>query len=267
MVDSGIAIEDLVALIADPGVEPALDEGALRIAAVATGIDVDGWLARLDDLALAAERAGGSSPADLARVLFVEWGIAGNTADYDDPRNSFLPDVVERRLGLPISLSVLMVELGRRIGIGVHPVGMPAHFVVGVDGAAPTATFVDPFHAGAVLERGALRARFAELTGGGVPFADEFLDRTTNRAVLLRMLTNLQQSYARRRDPAVRWVVTARLAFPELPAAERERGAELLATVGDFRGAARVLDELAGSDPDARSRLARRAGAHRARTN
>src|SRR4029079_15079067 len=125
-----------------------LDEGALLIAAVGTGADVDAGLARLDELAADA-RVAPPSGVGLAQHLFVDRGFAGNTLDYADPRNSFLPDVIDRRLGIPISLSVLMIEVGRRIGVALHGVGMPGHFLVGVD--APAGGFVDPFHAGATL--------------------------------------------------------------------------------------------------------------------
>ena len=121
--------------MADPEHQPPLDEAALLIAAIGTGADVEAGLARLDELAGAALAfPDAQTPGGLARVLFVDWAFAGNVDDYGDPRNSFLPDVIDRRLGLPITLSVLMIEVGRRIGVHLHGVGMPGHFLVGVDG-------------------------------------------------------------------------------------------------------------------------------------
>ncbi len=261
------AAERFRALVASVDEEPPLDEGALLIAATATGIDVDMWLTRLDELAAAAlafEYC--RTPAGLARVLFVDWAFAGNTADYDDPRNSFLPEVIDRRLGLPIALSVLMIEVGRRIGVGLHGVGMPGHFLVGVTGAPDE--FVDPFHAGATLDRAGCRARFVAMYGTQARFAEHFLDPTGSRLILLRMITNLQHAYARRRSPEARLAARLRLAFPEIPPEERERTAEVLASVGATADAAAVLDGLvAGGEGADRDRWARLATAYRSQSN
>jgi regulator of sirC expression with transglutaminase-like and TPR domain len=255
-------------LVADPASDPPLDEGAALIAAVGTGADVGATLARLDDLAAGAlafpdaRTAGG-----LAHVLFVDWAFAGNTADYGDPRNSFLPDVIDRRLGLPITLAVLMIEVGRRIGVGLTGVGMPGHFLVGV--ADDSESWVDPFHAGALLDRASCRARFVAVHGPGATFRDEFLAPTSSRLILLRMLANLQQTYAARRSADARWVARLRLAFPELPTAERRQSADVLASVGAFDEAAAVIDDLLADAPDdaARDALGRQALGYRARSN
>ena len=262
--DAAARFRSLVAAVDN---DPPLDEGALLIAATATGADVELGLARLDDLAAAALAFEDSrTPAGLARVLFVDWAFAGNTADYDDPRNSFLPDVIDRRLGLPIALSVLMIEVGRRIGVGLHGVGMPGHFLVGVD--ADPDEFIDPFHAGAALDRTGCRARFMAMYGSQAQFGEQYLEPTSSRLILLRMVTNLQHAYARRRSPNARWAAGLRLAFPEIPPEERERTADVLASVGATADAAAVLDELAahGSGSD-RDRWARQATAYRSQSN
>lgn len=253
-------------LVADPTADPPLDEGALLIAAVATGSDVDAGLARLDELAADA-RSALHDGAGLAQHLFVDRGFAGNTRDYGDPRNSFLPDVIDRRLGIPISLSVLMIEVARRIGIALHGVGMPGHFLVGVD-AAPD-VFFDPFHAGSALDVDGARALFARLQGSAAGFRAEFLAPTPTRQILLRMLANLQQTYVTRRAADARWVAQLRLAFPELSGAERSQAADVLASVGAFDEAAAVLDELlpGAADADARDAIGRRALAFRSRSN
>jgi Uncharacterized conserved protein len=265
------AAERFRVLVAAIESEPPLDEGALLIAATANGSDVDAGLARLDDFAGAAlafpeaRTAGG-----LARVLFVEWGFAGNINDYGDPRNSFLPEVMDRRLGLPITLSVFMIEVGRRIGVGLHGVGMPGHFLVGVgEGAGQTAEeFVDPFNSGAVVDRERCRMRFVAQFGPQAQFDAAMLRPTPSRLILLRMLTNLQQTCAARRSPDARWAANLRLAFPELPAEERQRTAEVLASVGAFDDAAIVLDGLAAAAPaETSDGLARQAVAYRARSN
>jgi regulator of sirC expression with transglutaminase-like and TPR domain len=253
-------------LVADPVADPPLDEGALLIAAVATGSDVDAGLARLDELASDASDAVRDAAA-LARHLFVDRGFAGNTLDYADPRNSFLPDVIDRRLGIPISLSVLMIEVARRIGVALHGVGMPGHFLVGVE-ATPD-VFFDPFHAGGALDTDGVRALFTRVHGPGAAFHDEFLAPTSARQILLRMLANLQQTYVARRAADARWVAQLRLAFPELSVAERAQAAEVLASVGAFDEAAAVLDALlpGAADADARDALGRRALAYRSRSN
>jgi regulator of sirC expression with transglutaminase-like and TPR domain len=253
-------------LVADPTADPPLDEGALLIAAVATGHDLDAGLARLDELASDASTAP-QDAAGLARYLFVERGFAGNTLDYGDPRNSFLPDVIDRRLGIPISLSILMIEVGRRIGVGLHGVGMPGHFLVGVDATADG--FVDPFQAGAALDAEGARAVFARLQGPGAPFHDRFLAPTPARQILLRMLANLQQTYLDRRAADARWVAQLRLSFPELPVVERGLAADVLASVGAFDEAAAVLDGLLADavDTGTRDSLGRRALDYRSRSN
>jgi regulator of sirC expression with transglutaminase-like and TPR domain len=255
-------------LVADPAVDPPLDEGAALVAAVGTGADVAPTLDRLDDLAAAAiafpdaRTAGG-----LAHVLFVDWAFAGNAADYGDPRNSFLPDVLDRRLGIPITLSIVMIEVGRRIGVELFGVGMPGHFLVGVAGEPDE--FVDPFHAGAVLDRSGCRERFAALHGADAPFLDDYLAPTGSRPILLRVLANLQQTYVARRSAEARWVARLRLAFPELAVTERRQAADVLASVGAFDEAAEVLDAMRSdaADDATRDALGRRAIGYRARSN
>jgi regulator of sirC expression with transglutaminase-like and TPR domain len=265
MVDSGIGTEEFVALVGDRDHDPPLDEGALLIASIGTGIDVESWLHRLDDLAGEALAAAAvPDPAGLAQVLFVDWGFVGDTVDYGDPRNSFLSEVIDRRRGMPITLSVLMIEVGRRIGLHLDPVGMPGHFIVGSGGEQ----FFDPFHAGVRLDRAGAIARFRDQHGPAVPFHDHYLAPISNRMVLLRILTNLSQSYQARRSAALRWVARLQLAFPELPAAARADIGEALASVGAFGDAAAVFDRLAsdatGTTADD---LRGRAQALRARSN
>lgn len=254
-------------MIADPASDPPLDEGAWLIASVAGYSDVDEGLARLDEMAGAALAfPEARSPAGLAKVLFVDWAYRGNAADYGDPRNSFLPEVIDRRLGLPITLSVLMMEVGRRIGVAVHGVGMPGHFVVGVEGEPDQ--FIDPFHAGVVLDREGCRQRLTDQYGPQMQFDDRFLAPTPARSILLRMLTNLAHTYAQRRSPDARWVTQLRLAFPELSSDERRAGADVLASVGAFSDAAAVLTRLAEeASADAAEVLVRQATAFRARSN
>jgi regulator of sirC expression with transglutaminase-like and TPR domain len=214
--------ERFAAVVQQPDDEIALDEAAFLIAAHDHPVDVDSGLRDLD--ALAAEIGAVDAPA-LAHALFVTRGFAGNTVDYGDPRNSYLDVVLDRHLGLPITLSVLMIEVGRRLGLELRGVGMPGHFLVGV---ATNGSFIDPFHQGASLTTDDARALY-ERTHPGAAFADAYLDPVGPRVVLARMLANLVHSFGTRAPLAAVWALKLRLAIPDLPAHEREDGEQLLA--------------------------------------
>jgi regulator of sirC expression with transglutaminase-like and TPR domain len=252
-------------LLSLPESDIPLDEAAFVIAAHAhEAVDPDAWLVRLDELA--GRCAGARGVADLSRQLFVDLGFAGNTADYTDPRNSLLDDVIDRRLGIPISLSILMVEVGRRVGVPLHGVGMPGHFLVGA--ADEPGTFVDPFHGGQVLDAAGCREIFTALAGPEAPFADAYLAPTGTRSVLLRVLNNLQRSYLERGAVDAVWVARLRLRFDELPAQDRRQTAALLGSLGRFAEAASELDQLADHfDGPAATAVASEARALRAREN
>src|SRR5690606_3412900 len=123
----------------------------------------------------------------LGRHLVEGCGFTGNTRDYYDPRNSYLDVVLARRTGIPITLALVTVEVGRRLGLAVAGVGMPGHFLVR---AVDQPAFLDPFHGSAVLDERDVRDLFARLFRGGRPFSPRFLDPVGPRAVLSRMLTN-----------------------------------------------------------------------------
>jgi regulator of sirC expression with transglutaminase-like and TPR domain len=252
-------------LLSLPEADLPLDEAAFLIAAHAhPPLDVDGWLVRIDELAQRCRHA--RSAATLGESLFVTEGFAGNTEHYTDPRNSLLDDVIDRRLGIPITLSILMVEVGRRIGVPLHGVGMPGHFLVGA-GNEP-GTFVDPFHGGRVLDEAGCRELFSAVSGTGAPFADAYLAPTGTRAILLRVLNNLQRSYLERGAVDAVWVARLRLRFAELPDRDRRQTAALLGSLGRFGEAAGELDALAAAlDEPAAAAVAGEARALRAREN
>ena len=105
-----------------------LDEAALVIAAVADpNLDVPAQLSRLDDV---AAQIGTADTERVCRWLFETLHLKGDHQSYDDPRNSYLHQILDRRLGIPISLSVLLIEIGRRCGVNLEGVGMPGHFLV-----------------------------------------------------------------------------------------------------------------------------------------
>lgn len=173
-----------------------LDEASLVMSAVLQpGLDEVEWLAALD---LIAGDCPTATPEGVSRYLFDEMGFAGNKDAYYDWRNSCLDHVIETRTGIPISLSILMIEVGRRVGVKLVGVGMPAHFLV--RSADDDTTFFDPFNGGRQLDRDDARALFETITRGQAPWSDSHLDPTPNRAIVIRMLNNLKSVFARRSD-------------------------------------------------------------------
>jgi regulator of sirC expression with transglutaminase-like and TPR domain len=203
-----------------------LDEAALLIAACAKpGLDVAEGLARLDDLA-----AGVRAPTldGLVDHLFHRLGFTGDDDDYYDPRNSFLDDVMERRRGLPITLSLLTMEVGRRIGVPLWGVGMPGHFLMR-DKVDPR-VFVDPFHGGQQLDERGCRRLYLAMRGPEAAWDASFLDPVERRSMVARMLANLKGVYAQVGDEdALAWVLRLRLAIPGMPDDEHLELARLLA--------------------------------------
>jgi regulator of sirC expression with transglutaminase-like and TPR domain len=197
----------------------ALDVAALCIAAHAhPGLDIDATRAQLDRLAASFP----DPNFDGLRVhLFATEGFRGNVENYADPANSFLDSVLERRLGIPITLSVLMMEVGRRRGVSVRGVGMPGHFLV-KDGSRDD-TWCDPFHGGARLDAGDCRRLFHRVHGSVRPFHPTFLAPTPPRSIVARMLTNLEHGPLAADPAQLAWICRLHLAIPELASDERVR--------------------------------------------
>jgi regulator of sirC expression with transglutaminase-like and TPR domain len=131
------------------------------------------------------------------RFFFEELGFHGNKRNYFDPRNSFLNHVIDRRTGIPITLCIVYMDVGRRAGLQIEGVGMPGHFIVRVhSGVSETETFVDAFH-GTVLDRFECQQLLDNLFSGGVPLQDEHLRSVSSREILVRMLGNLKAIYVR----------------------------------------------------------------------
>ena len=217
--------ERFVAAVNRPAAEVPLDVAALCIAAHAhPGLDVDAWLARLDAL---AARCPAPTFDALRAHLFEHEGFAGNLDHYDDPENSFLDSVIERRLGIPITLSVLMIAVGRRLGVDVQGVGMPGHFLV-LDGLRGD-VWCDPFHGGALLDADGCRRRFDLVYGGALAFQRAFLAPTPPPAIVARMLANLERSELAT-DPVQRaWMCELHLAIPGIAFQEQLELADQLA--------------------------------------
>jgi regulator of sirC expression with transglutaminase-like and TPR domain len=130
----------------------------------------------------------------LSHFLFAQKGFEGNRDNYKDPRNSFLNEVLDRRLGIPITLSVIYMEVGRRLGINLYGVSFPTHFLVkAVDERGEL--IIDPFYAGAILDLDDIRARLAQIYGQPVEVRPELLKAVNARAILSRILRNLKGHY------------------------------------------------------------------------
>ena len=165
--------------------------------------DVDAVVAELDQL---GQRFEPSFEAIMAG-LFTSGLLRGNDRDYGDPRNSYLHDVLGRRLGLPIMLSIIAVEVGRRCGVRIDGIGLPGHFVVG-DGTGQR--FADPFHGGRIYDRDGINGAWRRITRAAAPLAPAMLLPTPSRAIVVRVLNNLASTLEQRDDEA-RLPILARL--------------------------------------------------------
>lgn len=191
--------------------------GAIAIASLSgTPPDGESVGAQLDLIARAVETRcdDPSDPVDVAHAidfhLFTVLGFRGATADYGDPENSYIDRVLVRRVGIPITLSLVYLEVARRVGLACGGVGFPGHFLVRV-GRDDESFFVDPFHQGSRLDAAELRARLRVVDLGGA-HTDVFLQPVTGRQILQRMLNNLRNSFRERRD-IERWRDTLELAL------------------------------------------------------
>jgi regulator of sirC expression with transglutaminase-like and TPR domain len=216
-------------------------------------------IVQIDDLADQARSAvTGQANAQeaglaLARFLFEAQGFQGNSLDYSDPRNSYLNDVLERRLGIPISLSVLYVEIGRRLGLPVAGVGMPGHFIVSVaDDAGGEPLYLDPFNGGRTLTVEDCRKLVQRSTGFAERFDPDWLLPTPPRDIVARMLNNLRGFYLSVEDWPMAVAVLERLQAlqPAVSAHWRDLGV-LHYRNGQFQKASALLNEYLAREPNA----------------
>lgn len=251
-------------LVGDVETEPPLDLAALLIAAhVHPDLDLEQWTSRLDELA-----AGCDAPSfDAVRNrLFVDEGFRGNIEHYEDPANSLLDDVLERRTGIPISLAVVMIEVARRVGVAATGIGMPGHFLVG-DPERPGA-FCDVFSGGALLDVDQCAAMFRRAVGPAHAFDGAMLAPVGARTILARMLANLERSPLAGDPVHATWMATLHFSIPGLPIVERVAVARRLGELGNVTAASRELDVLADEVAgDAAARLRGEARSLRARLN
>lgn len=248
--------------------EPTIDLGraALLIARDHdAGCDVEAGLQSLDDLAaplrssLRADTPVLEAALTLAAHLGARERFRGNLENYYDPANSFLHSVLERRLGIPITLSVVYMEVARRCGVAAHGVGMPGHFLTGLSGRVPepngtTRTgivMLDPFDGGRLLRPRAVAELYARVAGPGSSMTADVLRPVTRKSLLLRMLRNLKAVYTRSGD--TRRALTALdrilLLAPNALAERRDR-AMLLIDAGAINAAREDLETFLSGTSD-----------------
>jgi len=247
-------------------VEPAHEDASIDLAAGALAIarteypllDAPHYLERLETLAGRVRTRIRTSPTAretitlLNRVLFDEEGLRGNHDDYYDPRNSFLNDVLDRKLGIPITLSVIYMEVARRVGFPIAGTGMPGHFLLKHYDALSGEILIDPFNRGRIVGRFECQQRLDEIYSGQVELKPEFTQAVTHREILTRMLNNLRQIYFTRRDMTKGLVVLdLLLAIPPQSAdLLRERGLVRL-NLEQYLGAAQDLGTYLQRQPEA----------------
>jgi regulator of sirC expression with transglutaminase-like and TPR domain len=136
----------------------------------------------------------------LNRVLFEEANLRGNREDYYDPRNSFLNDVLDRGLGIPITLAIIYMEVAKRVGFHLSGVGMPGHFLLKHYGPEAHELLIDCFNRGDILTRQDCQSRLDEIYSGEMQLRPEFLHPISRRQILTRMLNNLKTVYLSTRN-------------------------------------------------------------------
>ena len=234
-----------------------LDAAALEMAAIERPeLDPAPYLDTLDQLASEIATRLGRAPdgPKFVRVanhyLFEELNFRGNETEYYDPRNSCLDSVLDRRTGIPITLSVVYIEVARRLGQPVSGIGLPGHFIVQYDDGKYS-TFADPFHGGKLLSEEDCRVLAREV---GVDIAKEpsTLEPVSNRYILVRMLNNLRSSYFRSKDyrKAAKALDLLVDAFPKNAEYYKARGVARL-QLREMRAAKSDLEKYLKCSPEA----------------
>jgi regulator of sirC expression with transglutaminase-like and TPR domain len=197
-------------------------------------LDVEAHLSELEGMAHEARHQMHGSLhtrfEGLRRYLFHDLGFAGDAKHYYDPRNSYLNEVLERRMGLPITLSVVAMSVGQRAGLNIQGVGLPGHFIAKVVGPKGQEVLFDPFHGGKVLLPEQCERLVEEVVGTPFRATKETLQAVPLGALMLRMLTNLKGVYLQQGDfvRAVRIIRRLRQLNPNDPLQWRDLGASLL---------------------------------------
>jgi regulator of sirC expression with transglutaminase-like and TPR domain len=249
-------VDELVA--SSNSVGTGLARSALVIARIEyPRLDPEHYIGRLDAMGDAARRwieAGSEASGDRSTLaciksfnsfMFDEQHFIGNRDKYEDPRNSCLNEVLDRRTGIPITLALVYMEIGRRAGLRIDGVNFPGHFLVRcpeVGGRGGSGLIVDPFHGGAFLSEADCRVLLQKHVGSEIAFSKSLLAPATRHQILVRMLLNLKRLYVHMRSfPQARDITELLLALTPSALSElRDRG--LLAYhLNDVTGALRDL--------------------------
>jgi regulator of sirC expression with transglutaminase-like and TPR domain len=262
----GVALEPFAQLIGREDARIDLARGCLMIAQDAyPGLDVDRYLGEIERMAI---RLRGRTPQDasaeervvaLNQFLYEDLGYWGNTEDYYDPRNSYLNEVIERKTGIPITMSILYMEVGRRVGLPLEGVSFPGHFLVRLRLRGGTLV-LDPFSGGAPQSEDELRSRVKRVIPDGVadnlPASelplDQFLEPASKRQILSRVLRNLKGIYRESDKPERMLDVLNRMLVvtPDASAELRDRGF-IYHRLECYRAALKDLSAYAEREPDA----------------
>ncbi|MBF2017050.1 MAG: SirB1 family protein [Rivularia sp. T60_A2020_040] len=185
------------------------------------------------------------------KYLYEDLGFTGNKQNYYDPRNSFLNDVIERRVGIPITLALLYIEVARRIDFPMIGIGMPGHFLIRPD-IPEVEIFVDAFNNGEVLFSQDCQERLSQIYQQNVTLKPEFLAPVTKKKFLARILTNLKYIYIKQQEleKALSCVERILLLFPGAVLEIRDRGL-LSYQIGRFNQASVDLQAYLQQVPDA----------------
>lgn len=218
-------------MLEQPDEKISLARAALVIASSEyPALDPAKYIDRLDRMAvnLGGRIATETNPYDtiarINRYLYDQEGFSGNSEDYYDPRNSFLNEVLDRKTGIPITLSTVYLEIAERVGLPLVGVGMPGHFLV----KHPYFDIlIDPFSKGRILSEEECRDRVTQLLGEQVPFHKAFLQAVSKRHILSRMLNNLHAIYvnARQYRKALEATELSLVITPDSPPEIRQRAA------------------------------------------
>jgi regulator of sirC expression with transglutaminase-like and TPR domain len=254
--DAAEARRALGAMVAGDERQIDLPRAALLVALEEyAGLDPQPYIDQLDQLGrtLRSRISGESQPerqiAALNALLFGEEGFRGNAAHYYDPRNSYLNEVLDRRLGIPITLSLISIEVGRRAGLPLSGVGFPAHYLVAYEGEPRL--LMDPFECGRMLSLPDCEQLLLDAFGSSARLEPQYLVASSPRQTLARLIRNLKAAYQRAGDLRRAVRASEQLSVVQPSALElRERG-ELRYRMADFDGATADLGRYLEFEPAA----------------
>ena len=258
------SLERLKRILDAPESDADLAEAALLLAQEEyPQLDVDAYLRRLDEMARAVrDTLPANAPAAeiilaLNRYLFQEEGFDGDAANFYDPRNSFINQVLERKIGIPITLSIIYIEIGQRLGLPLQGVSFPGHFLVKFS-VESGEIVLDPFSGGVSLGRDELEQQLAQTQGdkesAKIPL-EEWLVTATKKDILVRMLRNLKVIYAHadQLEKTLSVINRILLIAPELAEEVRDRGM-VYRQLECFRAALTDLQTYLQMEPESEDR-------------